>query len=183
MPLMKGALHTHTTLSDGRMTPEEVCATYAELGFDFIAITDHDYLLRPDHRARLPESTASLLVFPGAELTIHERGYIHVNRIEGEREVLHIFNHPAEYDLPLDDLLQVLEAVARKVPIDAVEISAQGFYTATWDDPRIPYPKVASDDSHTRQSCGRAWIEVDCERDRDAIIRAIRAGEAKPRFR
>jgi hypothetical protein len=186
--MLKGALHVHTTLSDGRLTPEEVCAVYQELGFDFVAITDHDYLLRPDHRERVlgtPCSIASpdFLIFFGAELTVHERGYVHVNRIEGDRETLHIFNHPAEYDLPFDDLLEVLAAVAQRYPIDAVEITSAGFYTPTWNDPRIPYPKVASDDSHTRAGCGRAWIEVDCDRDRDAIIRAIRAGAAVSKFR
>ena len=37
----KGNLHTHTTLSDGRKTPEEAVALYKEHGYDFIAITDH----------------------------------------------------------------------------------------------------------------------------------------------
>ncbi|MCB9451136.1 MAG: CehA/McbA family metallohydrolase [Anaerolineaceae bacterium] len=37
----KGNLHTHSTISDGRLTPEEVCKLYASLGYDFIALTDH----------------------------------------------------------------------------------------------------------------------------------------------
>ena len=37
----KGNLHTHTTRSDGRMTPEGVCQLYLENGYDFLAITDH----------------------------------------------------------------------------------------------------------------------------------------------
>jgi hypothetical protein len=182
MPLLKGALHAHTNLSDGRLRPEEVVDAYAELGFDFLAITDHDYLLRPGWRDLLPSSRNGLLVLPGVELTVHERGYVHVNKILGPHETLHIFNHPAEYDLPLDLLLKVLEAVARRVPIDAVEVSSKGFYTPQWNDPRIPYPKVAGDDSHTRQGIGRAWVEVDCALDADEIIRAIRAGKATPRF-
>jgi predicted metal-dependent phosphoesterase TrpH len=182
MPLLKIALHTHSTSSDGVLTPAGVAARYAELGFDALAFTDHDYLQRPDWRALLPASDNGLLILAGEELTVHERGYVHVNRIHGATETLHVFNHPAEYDLPFDDLLQVLAAVARKLPIDAVEVSSKGFYTPQWDDPRIPYPKVAADDSHTAQGCGRAWIEVDCARESDEIIRAIRAGKAAPRF-
>ena len=34
-------LHTHTTLSDGQKTPEEVCRLYRDAGYDAIAITDH----------------------------------------------------------------------------------------------------------------------------------------------
>ena len=37
----KLALHLHTTLSDGRKTPEEVAREYKEDGFDAIAFTDH----------------------------------------------------------------------------------------------------------------------------------------------
>ncbi len=37
----RGNLHTHSTRSDGRLPPEEVCRQYAEAGYDFLALTDH----------------------------------------------------------------------------------------------------------------------------------------------
>ena len=37
----RGNLHTHSTLSDGVLSPEEVCRRYAAEGYDFIALTDH----------------------------------------------------------------------------------------------------------------------------------------------
>lgn len=37
----RGNLHTHSTLSDGRLDPEEVCRRYRAEGYDFIALTDH----------------------------------------------------------------------------------------------------------------------------------------------
>lgn len=37
----KGNIHTHSNLSDGVRTPESVCATYREAGYDFLALTDH----------------------------------------------------------------------------------------------------------------------------------------------
>jgi hypothetical protein len=37
----KGNIHTHSTRSDGARTPEAVCATYREAGYDFLALTDH----------------------------------------------------------------------------------------------------------------------------------------------
>ena len=40
-PLLKGNLHTHTTRSDGKVTPEEVIRTYYSTGYDFLALTDH----------------------------------------------------------------------------------------------------------------------------------------------
>ena len=39
--MLKGALHCHTTRSDGRGTPEEVIAKHADHGYDFMALTDH----------------------------------------------------------------------------------------------------------------------------------------------
>lgn len=37
----RGNLHTHSTRSDGRLTPEKVAAFYRQAGYDFLAITDH----------------------------------------------------------------------------------------------------------------------------------------------
>ena len=37
----KGNLHTHTTNSDGKKTPEETIELYKENGYDFLALTDH----------------------------------------------------------------------------------------------------------------------------------------------
>ncbi len=37
----RGNLHTHSTRSDGRLDPREVCRRYQVEGYDFIALTDH----------------------------------------------------------------------------------------------------------------------------------------------
>jgi hypothetical protein len=37
----KGNVHTHSTRSDGKLTPAEVVAAYKARGYDFVAITDH----------------------------------------------------------------------------------------------------------------------------------------------
>ncbi len=37
----KGNLHTHSTKSDGKLTPSEVMAAYRGHGYDFLALTDH----------------------------------------------------------------------------------------------------------------------------------------------
>ncbi|MEN9223653.1 MAG: CehA/McbA family metallohydrolase [Thermostichus sp. BF3_bins_97] len=37
----RGNLHTHSTRSDGKCSPAEVCRTYREAGYDFLALTDH----------------------------------------------------------------------------------------------------------------------------------------------
>ncbi|MCX7634595.1 MAG: PHP domain-containing protein [Syntrophales bacterium] len=175
--MLKGQLHIHTTFSDGVMTPQEVVTAYEKLGFDFIAITDHDHLLKPSYGDAIAALRTSLLIFTGIELTVHtHKGYVHISRIEGERECLHIFNHPAAMDMTPRECIRLIAAVADRYPIDAVEITSHGFYTPPFDIPEIPLPKVAADDAHTPSGCGRCWVEVDTPRDRDAIIRAIKEG-------
>jgi hypothetical protein len=177
MPL-KGALHVHSACSDGLLSVPEVIATYERLGFDFIAFTDHDHLLREGcYEQHLAGVTTTLLVFLGVELTLYERGYLHVNRIQGDHEVLHVLNHPADLDLPLARVLERLAALRGRCPIDAVEVTSKGFRTPEFDVPEMRLPRLATDDSHNRLGCGRAWIELDVERDRDEIIRAIKRGD------
>ena len=37
----RGNLHTHSTRSDGVLSPQEVCRRYPDEGYDFLALTDH----------------------------------------------------------------------------------------------------------------------------------------------
>ena len=173
---LKGGLHVHTTCSDGDLSIEEVVRIYEGLGFDFIALTDHDYLLRPDCYSPVKNIKTGMIIFTGVELTIFEKGYVHVNRIDGDKETLHIFNHPSELDVPMEKAMERINAVAGKVPIDAVEVTSKGFRTSEFETPLIEFQKVATDDSHTRIGCGRAWIEMDCMREKDKIIKAIKKG-------
>lgn len=41
----KMSAHTHSTRSDGRLTPEEVKARYQEKGYQIVAYTDHDVMM------------------------------------------------------------------------------------------------------------------------------------------
>ncbi len=175
---LKGQLHIHTTYSDGRLTPQQAADLYKRQGFDFIAITDHDHLLKPSYRQAIEEITTDLLVFFGIELTVGTKlGYVHVSRIEGDSQVLHTFNHPGDYGFTLKQTIDCINDVAGQIHIDAVEVTHHGFYTPEYDIKAIGYPKVASDDSHTRMGCGRAWIEVDSARDKDSILRAVKSGD------
>jgi hypothetical protein len=46
----KGNLHTHTTLSDGRLSPEEVIDLYKSKGYEFLALTDHWVMSRSERK-------------------------------------------------------------------------------------------------------------------------------------
>ena len=183
MKLLKGALHTHTTKSDGKLQPLELLRVYRDLDFDFVALTDHDFLLRPNAYAEVPAEFEGMLVFQGVERTVFARGYVHVNEIKGDAEILRIFNHPAEYGFTVPQMLERLAEVREKLHIDAIEVSEKGFYTPEYDVESIDLPKVVSDDAHTKDMCGRAWVEVPVEKGKDAILRAIKAGAAQLRYR
>jgi len=175
--ILKGCLHTHTTFSDGKLTPQQVADAYERLGYDFLAITDHDYLLKENYRQNLEKVRTNILLLHGIELTVFVKGYIHVNRISGDKEELHIFNHIGEYDLSIDQVRDRLNELEKRYPIDAVEITSKGFREADFDEVDWGHPRIASDDSHDLVNIGRAWIEMDAARDRDSIIRAVKNGD------
>ncbi len=57
----KGNLHTHTTASDGELSPPQAAARYRALGYDFLALTDHLVVSEP------LDAPEGLLIVPGAE--------------------------------------------------------------------------------------------------------------------
>lgn len=175
--LLRGCLHTHTTCSDGKMTPQEVADAYESKGYDFIAFTDHDYLLKQNYLEIYRQVKTSMIVFHGIELSVFVSGNIHVAKIEGNRNVLHIFNHIGEYDFSPEQLIVRLNQLEKMYPLDAVEITKKGFRDTVFESLDIDYPKIASDDSHTLTGVGRAWVEMDAQRDKDSIIKAIRQGD------
>ena len=61
---MKGNLHAHSTYSDGRLTPEQLADAYRRRGYDFLAVTDHDY-----YRSYPELEREDFLMVPGMELT------------------------------------------------------------------------------------------------------------------
>jgi hypothetical protein len=66
---LKGNIHTHSTLSDGKRTPEDVVETYRRGGYDFMALTDHfmaryNFPIADTRRFRAPGFTTLL----GAEV-------------------------------------------------------------------------------------------------------------------
>ena len=181
-PPLKGALHTHTTCSDGDLTPAELLAVYRDLGFDFVALTDHDWLMRPDAYADVPDEFDGMLVYKGIERTVFSQGYVHVNQIPADAQgpnVLNILNHPAQYYMTVKEVVDCIRDLESSLPIHAVDVTLKGFYTPEYDVDAIPYPKVATDDAHTRKGCGRAWVEVACPKGHGAIIQAVKNGLAR----
>ena len=85
----KGNLHTHTTRSDGIKTPEQTKKEYREMGYDFIAITDHWA-----YGEGAEADPSGLIVLSGAEYNFGGS-----NVVEG---VFHIVGFGTEEDPKID---------------------------------------------------------------------------------
>ena len=180
MPLLRGNLHAHTTFSDGVRSPAALVAEYESRGYDFLAITDHEdhgNWVEPGYRDALDRLRPALLLFRGIEVNFDPIAQ-HVGKVMGDTETLWILNHPARYKLSVTDTVERVAMIqAAGWPLTALEVTDTWLYRPEYDTEAIPLVKIATDDAHRPPHFGRAWIEVEARRDRDAIIRAIRAGD------
>src|SRR5687767_15681420 len=65
----KGNTHTHTLNSDGDSTPDDVVRWYREHGYNFVTLTDHNYLTSVDGLNALHGADGKFLVIEGEEVT------------------------------------------------------------------------------------------------------------------
>ena len=63
--MLKGALHCHTTRSDGRGSPDKVIEYHYDHGYDFLAITDHDIYNYKNYSPNVP-----VTIIPGFEFGV-----------------------------------------------------------------------------------------------------------------
>lgn len=85
----KGNTHTHTVNSDGDSTPDEVVRWYREHGYQFLVLTDHNYLTNVDGLNAVHGATEKFLVIQGEEVTsTAESKPVHVNGLAVESLVL-----------------------------------------------------------------------------------------------
>jgi hypothetical protein len=79
----KGNTHTHTVNSDGDSTPDEVVHWYREHGYQFLVLTDHNYLTSVDGLNALHGAAQKFLVVSGEEVTDRANGKpLHVNGLD-----------------------------------------------------------------------------------------------------
>ncbi len=84
----KGNTHTHTLNSDGDSTPDEVVRWYREHRYQFLVLTDHNFLTGVDGLNALHGADEKFLVIKGEEVTDRfEKKEIHINGLNLERLV------------------------------------------------------------------------------------------------
>jgi len=65
----KGNTHTHTLNSDGDATPSDVVTWYREHGYNFLALTDHDYVTAVDGLNAVHGAEGLFVVLRGEEVS------------------------------------------------------------------------------------------------------------------
>lgn len=197
---LRGNLHTHTTFSDGKRSPEEVIKDYERRGYDFLAISDHDVFVKPDKYQRL---TAMTLI-PAVEVTANGPHILHVNartlvppnenrqtvlaEISQQPEGFSVLNHP-NWLAPLPGLHFSHEQMMALDGYTGIEIyngvieRLPGVSNATdqWDRLLSNGRRIwgfGHDDSHDVQDVGLGWNKVQTTSQKgDDIVSAMKAGQ------
>ena len=196
---LKGALHAHTTESDGEQTPTELAEVYRDLGYDFLCFTDHNTV------TQLDEPVEGILTLPGIEQGVEDEDPVrnwHVvglgaddsipikgefpspaAMVEHQRPKVSfcILAHPYWSQLSGKDL-------TRFDGIDAVEVFnagceleiGRGHAEYQWDwclGTGRRMTAVAVDDCHSRRDIGMAWVMVKAAAPTaDAVLDALTCG-------
>lgn len=84
----KGNTHTHTLNSDGDSTPDEVVRWYREHNYQFLVLTDHNFLTSVDAINALHGANGKFLVIAGEEVSdLLAKKQIHVNGLGIETQI------------------------------------------------------------------------------------------------
>src|SRR5262245_65423406 len=82
----KGNTHTHTLNSDGDSTPDEVVRWYREHAYNFLVLTDHNFLTSVDGLNALHGADEKFLVIRGEEVSSGFGGKpLHVNALDAKQ--------------------------------------------------------------------------------------------------
>jgi len=110
---LKGNTHTHTLNSDGDSTSGDVVTWYRAHGYQFLVITDHEFLTDVGPLNGLYGAEEKFLLIPGQEVSGRADGPkpVHVNQIGAKRVVMPM-RSGAIFDVLQKDVNLVREAGA-----------------------------------------------------------------------
>ena len=106
-PQYKANLHCHSTLSDGKLTPEQLKDAYKKAGYSILCITDHE--VPHDHTAM---TEADFLMLTGYEAYIRPsktckfnqfKPEVHINLFACDPHNLAFINYSEPYNKYIDD--------------------------------------------------------------------------------
>jgi hypothetical protein len=195
---LRGNLHAHSTNSDGSRAPQVVVDDYAGRGYDFLMLSDHDYLTAGEELAAL--AAGDMVLLAGNEISRHGPHMLHVGAsgfVEPEadrQQVLDsvagaggfaVINHPnwfARFNHCDQQLLHDWQGYAGLEIYNGVigRLEGSPYATDRWDMLLATGRRVwgfAHDDSHSDEDVELGWNRVYArERTAAAIIEAMQRG-------
>lgn len=195
-PWLRGNLHTHTTESDGHQAPQVVIDGYAQKGYDFLMISDHDKITDV-----APLDPKGMTLIPGNEISDKGPHLLHVNAgglvapDSDRQKVLDgvanaggfaIMNHPnwtGNYNHCPLETLEALNGYVGMEIFNGVILVLEGSELATdkWDRLLAKGKHIwgfATDDSHEHpEHDAKGWVMVQsASRAPGDIAEAMRQG-------
>lgn len=203
---LKGNIHSHSTVSDGMFTPEELAAGYREKGYNFLSMTDHnvwvphddlateDFLLltglehdieySPDkctHVVGLAAVDKSGTDYPCRRYSAQEltdQGMVDMMRADGQFVSL---AHPVWSRMKWEDVLSLSGYHAIEVFNNGTEhLCHGGNAEVLWDFLLREGRRVfatAVDDVHVADDLYGGWVCVKAaERSKESILAALHSG-------
>lgn len=192
---LKGNLHTHTTESDGPLSPQATVDEYARRGYDFLMLSDHDRLVDPSGL-----DPRGMLLIPGNEITAEGPHILHVGATAyiapAQDRQANLNAIAADSGFPVvchpnwlndfchcrQELLELWRGYLGIEIYNAVVRRIEGSPLATdrWDQLLGRGRKVwgfANDDTHAGEDFGVAWNVAQCDRrEPGAVLDAFRRG-------
>ncbi|MCM8784810.1 MAG: hypothetical protein NC827_01410 [Candidatus Omnitrophica bacterium] len=192
-------LHTHTTESDGKETPEKVISLYKLKNYFAIAITDHNKLT-------FPKSDIIFLI-PGVEFGKNQQHHIvslfsfnipenieklneeEILKYVDEKKGISFFAHPGRYKKNIDWYINLFERYKNLVGIEVLNTGIQTkgkVYgdTDIWDEilkktmPERPVWGFGNDDFHNISQLAINWNILLIEKpEEDEIREGIKKGK------
>ena len=203
---LKGNLHSHSTVSDGLFTPLEMTRMYADHGYAFLSMTDHNVLVP---HSELPEEEIILLtglehdIEYSADKCTHVVGncaagkdktdylckryfadeltdqqLVDMMRADGQLVSL---AHPVWSRMEPEEILGLENLHAIEVFNNGTEHLCHGGNAEIWWDMLLRHGKkvfaTAVDDVHVADDLFGGWIQVKAaQRSREAILDAVFSG-------
>ena len=197
-------LHTHSTLSDGEFTPDQVTDLYSKAGYDVMCFTDHR------KNSRISEiDPRGMLLLPGAELhptggritishllcvnlpedfdvSIAEQGKPGENHMQPTIDAVNAAGglcfcaHPYWCGFRAEEIAALHGLAGIEVYNTSTRYIGKAYNMNIWDDlcdMYCPLPALAVDDVHHAHDLFGGWTEICCEeRTAECITAALRNG-------
>jgi predicted metal-dependent phosphoesterase TrpH len=193
---LKVDLHVHTEHSeDSRATPMSVVDKAIELGFDAIAVTDHNTVSGSLEAERLAKGT-NLLVIPGQEVLTKEgevvvlglregipRGMPALDTMRQAREKGGFVIVPHPFDLMRRGIGKRLGPLLKYV--DAIEVFNSRTIFGTFNSKALSFaernglPMTAGSDSHSPGEMGKTYMLVRSAVNQESLFEAVRSGNSE----